>query len=281
MTFLLILISIAGFVLSGWYFFKNLKTIEIKNRMEKSVVKRFLNYPFTVIWYSYLLIFFICLTVNNAFAMPFAFEPVNLGTLQQGVKKNVEIKGKNVSSQSIEVENVFDQMVGGENFTFPKKINPGQSFKINFTLNTAHIEGDFTHNIILVDTSGAPYIATVSGKIENPIVFSERYLDLGYYKNGMQKKWTFYAWNPDNKPLKLKLKSEQFKAEFKDVKLDVSDFDNLKEGGNTPAVKVTLSVVHLTLPENNTRSIRRIVSFICENFPNATPELQVTGYWAE
>jgi len=110
-------------------------------------------------------------------------------------------------------------------------------------------------------------------------VFSERYLDIGFYKKGMQKKWTFYAWNPDNKPLKLKLKSEQFKAEFKDVKLDVSDFDNLKEGGNTPAVKVTLSVVHLTPPESNTRSIRRIVSFTSENFPNATPELMVTGYW--
>jgi len=47
MTFLIILISIAGFALSGWYFFKNLKLIEIKNRAEKSAWKRFLNYPFT------------------------------------------------------------------------------------------------------------------------------------------------------------------------------------------------------------------------------------------
>jgi len=217
-------------------------------------------------------------------ANPFMFESVDLGLLQQGIKKDVEIKGKNVSSQLIELESVFDQMTGGENFIYPQKINPGQNFKINFTLNTAYMEGDFTHNIILVDTSGTPYIVTVKGKIENPIVFSERYLDLGFYKKGMQKKWTFYVWNPDKKPLKLKLSPElqkEFKVEFKDVKLDVSDFENLKEGGNTPAVKVSLSVVELEKPKNATRSIRKIVSFICENFPKATPELQVTGYWEE
>jgi len=65
MIFLLILISLAGLFLSGWYFLKNLKSIEIKNRTEKGRLKRFLNYPFTVIWYSYLLVFFVCLTVNN------------------------------------------------------------------------------------------------------------------------------------------------------------------------------------------------------------------------
>jgi hypothetical protein len=235
---------------------------------------------------------FLLLLVFAAFAMqnmgkatnPFVFEPVYLGVLQQGIKKNVEIKGKNISSQLIELENVFDQMTGGENFTYPKKISPGQNFKINFTLNTAYMEGDFTHNIILVDTSGTPYIATVNGKIENPIVFSERYLDLGFYKKGKQKEWTFYVWNSDKKNLKLKLKPElqkEFKVEFKDVQLDVSNFENLKEGGDTPAVKVSLSVVELEKPKNAVRSIRKIVSFICENFPNATPELQVTGYWEE
>jgi len=237
--------------------------------------------------FSFLLFFsFSSFAMQNAgkVANPFVFEPVDLGTLQQGIKKNVEINGKNISSQSIELESVFDQMTGGENFIYPQKINPGQSFKINFTLNTSYMEGDFVHNIILVDTSGTPYVTTVKGKIENPIVFSERYLDLGFYKKGKQKKWTFYVWNTDKKPLKLKLKPElqkEFKAEFKDVKLDVSDFENLKEGGNTPAVKVSLSVVELDKPKNSVRSIRKIITFICENFPNATPELQVTGYWEE
>jgi hypothetical protein len=65
MIFLLILISLAGLVLSVWYFWKNLKIIQIKNKAEKSALKKFFNYPFTVIWYSYLLIFFVCLTINN------------------------------------------------------------------------------------------------------------------------------------------------------------------------------------------------------------------------
>jgi hypothetical protein len=241
---------------------------------------------FRQIFSFFLFLSFAAFAMQNAGkeSNPFVFESVDLGILQQGIKKDVEIKGKNISSQLIEIENVFDQMTGGENFTYPKKISPGQNFKINFTLNTAYMEGDFVHNIILVDTSGTPYIATVRGKVENPIVFSERYLDLGFYKKGMQKKWTFYVWNPDKKTLKLKLKQElqkEFKAEFKEVKLDAGDFENLKEGGNTPAVKVTLSVVELEKPKNSARSIRKIVSFICENFPNATPELQVTGYWEE
>jgi len=65
MIFILILVSLAGFGICGWYFFKNLKSIEIKNRSERNGLKRFFNYPFTVVWYSYLLIFFVCLTANN------------------------------------------------------------------------------------------------------------------------------------------------------------------------------------------------------------------------
>lgn len=212
---------------------------------------------------------------------PFEFETVDLGILQQGIKKNVEIKGKNVSSQTIHLESVFDQMTGGENFIYPQKIAPGQNFNINFTLNTAYMEGDFAHNIILVDTSGTAWVALVRGSVENSIVFSERILDLDYYKNGIKKTWVFYVWSTESKPLKLKLAESQkeFKAEFSNVKLDVRDFKNIREGGVTPAVKVSLSVTELEKPKNGQKSIRKIVSFICENYPNATPELLVTGYW--
>ncbi|MDR2581567.1 MAG: hypothetical protein LBC85_11330 [Fibromonadaceae bacterium] len=224
----------------------------------------------------------IVLAAISVVAAVFEFEAVDLGLLQQGIKKPVEIKGKNISSRTIEVESVFNQMVGGEDFSYPKRIAPKQEFKINFTLNTSYMEGAFSHNIILVDTSGTPYIAMVKGSVENPFVFSERILDLGFYKKGNKKTWTFYVWNAENKPLKLKLKPEsqkEFKAEFSNVKLDVRDFENIKEGGNTPGIKVSLSVSELEPPKNTQRSIRRIVSFTCENFPNATPELLVTGYW--
>jgi len=82
--------------------------------------------------------------------------------------------------------------------------------------------------------------------------------------------------------LKFKLapsSQKEFKAEFSNVKLDVKNFENIKEGGTTPGVKISLSVIDLEAPKNGHKSIRKIVSFICENFPNATPELMVTGYW--
>jgi hypothetical protein len=212
----------------------------------------------------------------------FEFEAVDLGVLQQGIRKNVEINGKNISSQTINLESVFDQMTGGEKFIYPKKIVAGQNFKISFTLNTAYMEGDFFHNIVLVDTSGTAWIASVRGHVANPIVFSERILDLGYYKNGVKKTWVFYAWSTENKPLKFKLSpssQKEFKAEFSNVKLDVENFENIKEGGTTSGVKINLSIVNLETPKNEHKSIRKIVSFICDNFPNATPELLVTGYW--
>jgi hypothetical protein len=65
MVILLVLVSLAGFYLSVKYFLKNLKSIELRNKNEKYAWKKAMNYPFTVIWYSYLLIFFVCLTVNN------------------------------------------------------------------------------------------------------------------------------------------------------------------------------------------------------------------------
>jgi hypothetical protein len=227
-------------------------------------------------------LFFLLSFCSAVFANPFELEAVDLGVLQQGVKKNVEIKGKNISLQTIELENVYNLMVGGENFIYPKSIAPGQAFKINFTLNTAYMEGVFEHKIVLVDTNGTPYTTAVKGKIENPVVFSERILDLGYYKKGIKKTWAFYAWNPENKPLKFKLaqkSQKEFKAEFLDVKLDVKDFENIKENGTVPGVKIILSNLDLEIPKKEQKSIRKIVSFICENFPNATPELLVTGYW--
>ncbi|MDR2554110.1 MAG: hypothetical protein LBC64_01665 [Fibromonadaceae bacterium] len=236
--------------------------------------------------------FFLLLFCITAFSMQnaeqaakrdaFKFEAVDLGVLQQGTRKNVEINGKNVSSRTIELENVFNQMVGGENFIYPQKIAAGQKFKINFTLNTAYMEGPFLHNIVLVDTSGFAWVALVQGQVENPIVFNERILDLGFYKKGVKKTWVFYAWSTENKPLKFRLapsSQKEFKAEFSNVKLDVKDFENIKEGGTTPGVKISLSVIDLETPKNGQKSIRRIVSFICDDFPNATPELLVTGYW--
>jgi hypothetical protein len=209
-----------------------------------------------------------------------SFEPVNLGKLQQGEKREVVLSGKNNSKGSIEVENVINQMTGGENFRFPKVIAPNAQFKIQFTLNTAYMEGDFAHNIVLIETNGKPHVGIVQGSIENPIVFSERYFDLGYYSQGNSKEWTFYVWGASNKPLRLKLAANsEFEAVFSAVNLDVKDFDNIREGGSTPGIKVKLSVKKLELPKNNQKSIRRIVSFTSEDFPNATPEIQVIGYW--
>jgi len=61
----LILISIAGIAYNIRGFRKALLGIQLKNKTEPEAWKRVANYPTTVIWYAYLFVFFVGLTVNN------------------------------------------------------------------------------------------------------------------------------------------------------------------------------------------------------------------------
>lgn len=62
---LLILVSLLGIALSVFYLRKNVIRIKEKNKDEPKTYKRGLNYVLTGLWYGYLLVFFIGLTVNN------------------------------------------------------------------------------------------------------------------------------------------------------------------------------------------------------------------------
>lgn len=62
---LLILASIAGLALCGFYLKKNIIRIREKNKSEPKAYKRKLNYVLTGLWYGYLIVFFAGLTINN------------------------------------------------------------------------------------------------------------------------------------------------------------------------------------------------------------------------
>ena len=62
---LLILASIIGIALSVFYLRKNVVRIKEKNKTEPKTYKRVMNYALTALWYGYLLVFFVGLTVNN------------------------------------------------------------------------------------------------------------------------------------------------------------------------------------------------------------------------
>ena len=63
--FLLILASLIG--TAGTFFFlkRNLIRIAEKNKAIESKTKRMLNYPLTILWYGYLFVFFVGLSVNT------------------------------------------------------------------------------------------------------------------------------------------------------------------------------------------------------------------------
>ncbi len=66
MTYVLLIIaSLAGIAISVFYLRKNIIRIKEKNKTEPKAYKRKMNYVFTYLWYGYLLVFFVGITVNN------------------------------------------------------------------------------------------------------------------------------------------------------------------------------------------------------------------------
>ncbi len=64
---LLILATIIGLGACAFFLRKNIIAIREKNKNEPKAYKRGLNYVLTGLWYGYLAIFFVGLTVNNIF----------------------------------------------------------------------------------------------------------------------------------------------------------------------------------------------------------------------
>lgn len=64
---LVILASIIGLGVCAFYCRRNVLAIREKNKSEPKAYKRGLNYVLTGLWYGYLTIFFVGLTVNNIF----------------------------------------------------------------------------------------------------------------------------------------------------------------------------------------------------------------------
>ena len=64
---LLILATLAGLAVCFFFCRKNILAIREKNKKEPKAYKRKLNYVFTGLWYGYLAVFFLGLTLNNIF----------------------------------------------------------------------------------------------------------------------------------------------------------------------------------------------------------------------
>ncbi|SHL18595.1 hypothetical protein [Fibrobacter sp. UWEL] len=62
---LLILATLIGLAACAYFCRKNVLAIREKNKNEPKAYKRGLNYVLTGIWYGYLAVFFVGLTVNN------------------------------------------------------------------------------------------------------------------------------------------------------------------------------------------------------------------------
>ena len=62
---LLILATLIGLAGCAYFLRKNILVIREKNKKEPKAYKRKLNYVLTGLWYSYLTIFFLGLTINN------------------------------------------------------------------------------------------------------------------------------------------------------------------------------------------------------------------------
>jgi hypothetical protein len=218
-------------------------------------------------------------------AIRFVPENYPMGVLNQGDTKHIVLQGANITDKEIVLENVFGQGNGMSNFKYPSKIPAKGTIKIEFDFNSAEMEGQIKPVVVLVDTTGKPYLANMDGIVKVPFIFGEKLFDTGYYAKGEKREWTFYVWGTDKKErpdLTLAPESaKQFSMSAKPVMLNVDKFDQIKEGGKVPGLKITLSTKGLSREgwELKQQSIRKIVSFKSKKYPKATPDVLIVGFW--
>ena len=218
-------------------------------------------------------------------AIRFVPENYPIGVLNQGDTKHIVLQGANITDKEIVLENVFGQGNGMSNFKYPNKIPAKGTVKIEFDFNSAEMEGQIKPVVVLVDTTGKPYLANMDGIVKVPFIFGEKLFDTGYYAKGEKREWTFYVWGTDKKErpdLTLAPESaKQFSMSAKPVMLNVDKFDQIKEGGKVPGLKITLSTKGLSREgwELKQQSIRKIVSFKSKKYPKATPDVLIVGFW--
>ena len=149
----------------------------------------------------------------------------------------------------------------------------------------AGMDGQINPVVVMVGTDGKPYTATLDGFVKAPVFFGEKLFDTGFYAKGEKREWTFYVWGTDKKErpdLTLAPESaKQFSMSAKPVMLNVDKFDQIKEGGKVPGLKISLSTKGLSREgwELKQQSIRKIVSFKSKKYPKATPDVLIVGFW--
>jgi hypothetical protein len=209
-------------------------------------------------------------------------QSLELGQMLQGENRHIVMKAENVSQKTVQLDFAISQNIGSENFKYPSTVKPGQKFDIEFDFTSAYLQGKFQHTIVIATPDRVNYIGTFSGEVQVPIRFSDPIQNLGFYKNGKDTTLTLYAWDDLNKKdFELKPKSEEenrFEIKTSQVKLDLSNPEDIKEGGNVPGFKIEIKAKNLS---KKSRSIRELISFQSKTHPSTTPEIQVIGYWDE
>jgi hypothetical protein len=204
----------------------------------------------------------------------------NLGKMKQGDTKQLQIKIKNTSTATVVLDLVLSQNIGSSNFKYPESLAAGQSGVLNFDFSSAFLEGAFTHNIIVV-ANNVNHIAQINGAVENPIQFSNRVIDLGFVgADGKAESEAFYIWPEDQKKefeiMPASTNNPALKFIVTKVKLDISNPTEIVEGGKTWGYKVLVKADGL---KKKSKSIRELIGFVSPQYPKATPEAQLVGYW--
>ena len=118
----------------------------------------------------------LALTVTSFADEAIRFVPENypMGVLNQGDTKHIVLQGANITDKEIVLENVFGQGNGMSNFKYPSKIPAKGTVKIEFDFNSAEMEGQIKPVVVLVDTTGKPYLANMDGIVKVPFIFGEK-----------------------------------------------------------------------------------------------------------
>jgi hypothetical protein len=225
----------------------------------------------------------ICLiTLAPAIAqVQFTPQTIQLGELSQGETRKVQFTAQNTGSQPLQIETIMSQNIGSSEFSYPQTVAPGQSFTVHFSFTSAYLSGEILHRIILVQTDGSAHVLPMTANIIEPVLLYSPVNDIGYYQQNQERTVSIYAWAHNKQKFNLAADSlpAGVQAKIAPVSLNIQKGDaglQITENGSTPGYRITLQVKN---PARTSKSIRLLIPFTSSNYPLATPEVQIIGYW--
>lgn len=204
---------------------------------------------------------------------------VQLGTLNQGEKKQVRVPIYNNTAYELRVDMVIPQGIGPKDVKHSQSILPKQTGYLDFNYQTAYVKGQVQEHISIVFKDDKTLSIPIEGMVKSQIFFSEQVVDFGFIGNQPVERQV-YIWGENPQKFEIKAKSNKFaQVELKKVFVDPTDPEKPVEVKSTHPKAYVAYIAKISVSSKNlTKSLSTLLEFESSTYVGATPEIHLVGY---